>query len=132
MSAVASASTFEFDAALHRLGAIQKAAYRYTGHFQVSIESPGCDRIRVTLTPLERVPQWPCDPQQFPNDVLDQQLRELVADETRTLRDFLLAQAFSGLALTDPVGESADFRKDPLGIHHHRTASGVTKSGEGE
>jgi len=33
MSAVASASTFEFDATIHRLNAIQKAAYRYTGHF---------------------------------------------------------------------------------------------------
>ena len=132
MSVVTGPFNFEFDAAVHRLNAIQKAAYRYSGHFQVSIESPTSERIRVTLTRLACVPQWDCDPQQFPNDVLDQQLRELVADETRALRDFLLAQAFSGQSLADSVGESADFRQDPLGIHRHRAAAGATGSGGGE
>ncbi|MCA9059945.1 MAG: hypothetical protein KDA85_15665, partial [Planctomycetaceae bacterium] len=48
--------------------------------------------------------------------VLHEDLREMIAEETKVVRDILLAQAFSGLSMTDPDGETADFRKDPLGI----------------
>ena len=52
----------------------------------------------------------------FPNQVLDQDLRESIAEETKSVRDLILAQAFSGLPILDPLGETADFRGDILAI----------------
>jgi hypothetical protein len=49
-------------------------------------------------------------------EVLDQELREVVAEETAGIREVILAQAFLGLALTDEHGEHADFRDDSLQI----------------
>jgi hypothetical protein len=53
---------------------------------------------------------------EFRNELLDQDLRETIAEETGRVRNLLLAQAFSGLSLTDADADAADFRDDPLGI----------------
>lgn len=107
-------SVFEFDLTVFRLAAIQKAAYRFTGEFNVQMERLSEPRMRVALSPRVKLPSL--DPQSFSNEVLDQELREVVAEETRSVRELLLAQAFSGLSLVDPLGEGADFHADPLGI----------------
>jgi His-Xaa-Ser system protein HxsD len=106
---------FEFDLSLYRLAAIQKAAYRFTGPFSVELDRPSPKRVSVRLTPRPGVAQS-VDPSTLPNEVLDQELRETVAEETKTVRELLLAQAFSNLPLTDPIGENADYREDPLKI----------------
>src|SRR5689334_15002900 len=106
-----SATSFEFDPSVCRLGAVKKAAYRFSAHFDVQIEA-GEGAVRVTLRPRPSAPSWPCDLGSFPTEVLDQELRELVAEETKGVRDLLLAQAFSGLPLIDPTGEAADFHED--------------------
>lgn len=107
--------TFTFDPAVCRLSAVKKAAYRFTEQFSVTVEIEE-NRIVATLRELGRTPSRRCDPRRFPNEALDQELRELVAEETRPVRDILLAQAFSGLSLIDSVGETADWRGDPLGV----------------
>ncbi len=53
---------------------------------------------------------------EFRNEVLEQELREVVAEETRPVRDMLMAQAFSAFSLLDQEGDEGDYRKDPKGI----------------
>lgn len=105
---------FDFDLAIYRLAAIKKAAYRFAGEFEVSIEGLSDNRVRVALT--RRNANGRLSVPDFPREVLDQDLREQIAEETAGIRDILLAHTFSELPLTDAVGETADFRDDPLGI----------------
>jgi hypothetical protein len=57
----------------------------------------------------------------FRNELLDQDLRESIADQTERVRNLLLAQAFSGLAPTDAAADTADYRDDPLDIGRSET-----------
>ena len=109
-------ATFEFDQKLFRLSAIKKAAYRFTDGFSVHIEQVDASKIRVSLIPKSGVTSPRLTADSFENEVLDQELRETVEEETKGVRDLLLAQAFSGIQLVDPVGENADYRDDPLHI----------------
>jgi His-Xaa-Ser system protein HxsD len=110
---------FEFDLTLYRLSAIKKAAYRFTDGFIVHFEQPDVSKVRVSLTPKVDVSSPRLSAKLFENEVIDQELRETVAEETKGVRELLLAQAFSGIQLVDPVGENADYREDPLQISGH-------------
>ena len=107
---------FEFDLAVFRLEAIKKAVYRYAGAFTVEVEKVSDSRVRVTLSPCQLPPKVNLDPNRLRNEVLDQELREVVAEETKSVRDLLLAHTFSGLSLVDPVGETSDYQDDVLNI----------------
>lgn len=108
--------TFDFDPKVYRLTAIKKAAYRFSAHFDVKIDQNSAGIVRVELHRRASSTGINHDATRFPNEVLDQELREIVADETKSIRDVLLAQAFSGLAIVDPVGENGDHQLDPLDI----------------
>ncbi|MBN8603134.1 MAG: His-Xaa-Ser system protein HxsD [Planctomycetes bacterium] len=106
---------FEFSLSMFTAETIQKAAYRFTGNYAVSFRTLSQDVIEVTFRPLTmKVDHGKCS--DFPNEVLDQHLRGIVAKETADVRNIILAQAFTALAILDPVGESADYQDDPLGI----------------
>ena len=107
---------FDFDLGVFRLSAIKKAAYRFAGDFNVQVDQISATSVRVTVAARHDGGKNGVDPARLPSEVLDQELRELVAEETKSVRDLLLAQAFSGLALIDPVGETANYQEDPLGI----------------
>ncbi|MDZ4848911.1 MAG: hypothetical protein SGI77_06430 [Pirellulaceae bacterium] len=107
---------FHFDLLVHSMYVIKTTALRYSGHYHVAIESNGASRVSVILRPRDSSPLHPLDARQFDADVLEQELRERVALETKSVRELLLAQAFSAMALVDPETETSDFRDDPLGI----------------
>jgi len=107
---------FDFDANVFRPAAIKKAAYRFGDQWFIEITAPASDRVRVALTPKSGSAPVNLVEGQFRNEVLDQELRESVAEETERVRNLLLAQAFSGISMTDSVGESGDYCADPLGI----------------
>ena len=105
---------FEFDLSIIRLGAIKKAAYRFTNDFVVTISSIDGNKVVADFTPRVVVAnRTHMTLESFPNEVLDQDLRELVAEETSAVRDVLLAQAFSGISVVDPISETADYLDDP-------------------
>lgn len=110
------ALVFEFDLGIVRLAAIKKAAYRFTADYEVEFKPLHGSGVQVILTPRRALSQMAVLHPSFPNEVLDQELRELVADETKPIRDLIMAQTFSELSLTDPIGEEADYHEDPLGI----------------
>lgn len=105
--------TLEFDLRVIRLSAIKKAALRFAGCYSADIRLIGSEQANVVLTSQT---DQPVDSLSFRNETLDQDLREIVAEETMPVRNLLLAQAFAELSVVDPLGDSADFHNDPLGI----------------
>jgi His-Xaa-Ser system protein HxsD len=97
-----------FDAAVYRSNAVKKAAYKYGGLFYVLIAQRD-DLIEVRLKPKESCTPPDAQVGEFCNEVLDQELRETIADETSGIRDLLLAQAFSKTTLIDPELETGEY-----------------------
>ena len=109
-------ASFTFDLRIYSLSSIKKAVYRFTSDYVANISKSSEWEAVVTLEPKLPGKAVRIDAKTLPNEVVDQDLRELVAKETIQVRNILLAQAFSGLAITDPTGESVDFRDDPMHI----------------
>src|SRR5437899_2368559 len=106
----------DIDASVIRLEAVKKAAYRFGASFFADIALVSPTQIRVTMQPRSDREDPVALVGEFKNEALDQELREVVAKETEAVRNLILAQAFSKTGLLDPVGESADYRVDPLRI----------------
>jgi len=105
-----------FDPAVYRLSAVKKAAYKFGHRCFVRIATQPDGHIQAVLrakAPLNDPNDLAGD---FCNEVLDQELREVVAEETEALRNIILAQAFSAASLTDEHADDADYRTDPKGI----------------
>lgn len=110
----AATASIRIDLSVYRLSAVKKAAYRFSGSATANLAVDGGHAV-VSLTPTSS--SSPPDlAQAFLRELLDQELRELVAEETAQVRNLILAQVFSRTNLLDPVGEEADFRADPMGI----------------
>ena len=106
----------DLDTTIYRLGAIKKAAYRFGDRCHVQIKPVDKTRVAVILQSKRTLDNVAFLTGEFQNEVLDQELREVVAAETEAVRNLILAQAFSRTSLIDPVGETADYRSDPLRI----------------
>jgi His-Xaa-Ser system protein HxsD len=106
----------EFDARIYRLTAVKKAAYKFGNRCHIQIEAVGEHQTRVVLRAKGTMENFRFLAGEFQNEVLDQELRETVTDETKGIQNLLLAQAFSATSLLDPLGESADEGVDPLNI----------------
>lgn len=114
--------TLIVDPCVYRLSAVKKAVYRFGDRCFVKIETLPDGGIQVRLTPKSDNVEVNGLEGDFLNEVLDQDLREQIAEETERVRNLLLAQAFSGLSLSDETAESADYRQDPLGIGRSQMA----------
>jgi His-Xaa-Ser system protein HxsD len=120
--------TLEFDLRVCRLSAIKKAAHRFAGRYSSNIHLHGEESALVTLSLQSGTL---IDAKSFQNEVLDQELREVVAEETKSIRQILLAHAFSQLSIVDPLGDTADFRDDPLfiSVESHGAIPNVDEDG---
>jgi His-Xaa-Ser system protein HxsD len=106
----------DVDPQVYRLSAVKKAAYRLGDRCFAQIEIGAEGRIQVRLTPKSDKVSLQGLAGDFRQELLDQELRESIAQETERVRNLILAQAFSGVSLTDPAAETADYREDPLDI----------------
>jgi His-Xaa-Ser system protein HxsD len=106
------------DSKVYRLSAIKKATYKFGGLFHVLIEQHD-HATEVRMKPKES--SAPIDKLvgEFCNEVLDQELRETVAEETAGILNLLLAQAFSKTSLIDPAMETAEYDTE----HREETVS---------
>jgi len=88
-----------FDARLHSLLAIKKAAYRLLGRATIGVQLEG-DSISCQISPApdEDIAVLARD---FRNEVLDQDLRDEIAAETAPLRNAILAHVFSKTGLQE-------------------------------
>jgi His-Xaa-Ser system protein HxsD len=89
-----------FDARVHSLTVIKKAAYRFLDRFTVAITREGEDWA-CELSFLNPVSASDAQKlgQALQAEVLDQDLREIIAAETESVRNAVLAVAFSRTGL---------------------------------
>ncbi len=120
--------TLTFDPAVYRLAAIKKAAYKFGDRCNVEITTQLSSGTAVRLTPRTCDLNLDLIASDFHNEVLDQDLREAIAEETASIRSLLLAQAFSATSLVDPIGETADYQADPLRICQPDGAGQISQS----
>ncbi len=89
-----------FDEATHTADAIQRAAYKFCAHFALELQRND-GRFLCTLHFLDGQEQDPGVVDSFRIEVLDQILRERIRNETQTVRNVILAVAFSKTKLSD-------------------------------
>jgi His-Xaa-Ser system protein HxsD len=87
----------QLDLRVYRLSAIKAAAYRIADRCAVSLDAPDGDTILVTLLFRRQVTEVAARDAllAFHQEVLDQELREQLREETEPVRALILAQAFS-------------------------------------
>lgn len=85
------------DIGVYRLTAIKKAAYRFADRFTAVIGSPDQQGVPLELIfrPATSAATASEAARQFFEELLDQELREQIGDETRAVRSLIIAQAFS-------------------------------------
>lgn len=95
-------TVLEFDASCHSVDAIQRAAYRYSDRLSAEIACVG-DQITCRLFNVDEAPLLSdAVVSDFRNEVLDQVLRERIRRETESVRNLVLAYAFSNTAVVEP------------------------------
>jgi His-Xaa-Ser system protein HxsD len=87
---------------VYRCSAVKKAAYKFTHIFHIVINHPDPSATVVTLRPKSASADAEAAVGDFLNEVLDQDLRECIAEETNSIRDLILAQAFSQVSVFHP------------------------------
>ena len=94
---------------------LHKCFYWYTRDYQVTIQ-PGINhQTQVRLVVKEHVAvDFTSLQHQVHNDLLDFRLRELIAEETRPIRELLVAKAFAHYAPPQPLTAPIS---DPVGFH---------------
>ena len=95
------ASIFHFSGRLFQIDSIKRAAYKFTDRFAFEFKLQG-DEIICSATPLAEATREDLDRFKlaFQNEVLDQDLRSQIAAETSSVRNAILAHAFSNTGLS--------------------------------
>jgi His-Xaa-Ser system protein HxsD len=89
-----------FDLSSYSLDAVQRAAYRLSDRAscEILVEEGA---VEVVLTPLEDADDVAGMVAELRNEALDQVLRERIREETRDVRNLVLALAFSRTGLIE-------------------------------
>ena len=89
-----------FSSQTYNLDTIKRAAYRFTGQLAFNF-LPEKEFIVCQITPLtgDAATDMEAAINEFKNEVLDQDLRRTIADETAATRNVILAHVFSKTGL---------------------------------
>ncbi len=90
-----------FDLSINSITAIKKAVYKFAGDCSAILSTAEPNQLKaelsfpetISLTERKAVVRALC------NEVIDQDLREQIAQETEAIRNLILAQAFSKTSL---------------------------------
>lgn len=107
---------FNLDTAVYRLTAIKKAAYKFSGRCVVQIRLVDQQTAEVQLEASAASVDLQNVRRDFLREVTDQELREVVLEETAGVRNLLLAQAFSSTSLIPDDEGVDDYQLDPQRI----------------
>lgn len=105
-----------FDPAVYRVSAIKKATYKFGDRFHALIRTLDNGVIEVTLKAKLHLDDAQFMAGEYCNEVLDQELREEIADNTQGIRNLLLAHAFSKTSLLNADLETEDYHAGPLNV----------------
>lgn len=89
---------------IYSLNALKKACYKFSSEFSVKFEKIDDDKMKVNFNFIPSINREQKEEiiHQFHNELLDQDLREIVFKETETVRNLILAHAFSKTTLIEP------------------------------
>ena len=104
------------DAKVYRVSAVKKAAYKFGNRCHCLIATRDDNSIEVVLKPKVPLDNLEYLAGEFCNEVLDQDLREVIAEQTDSVRNILLAHAFSRTSLVNEELDSVDYHTDSLGV----------------
>lgn len=85
----------EVDLGVYGLGAVMRAAHRFTGRCFIHLRRSGADRVEVRFLARPGGGALETVAGEFLNELLDQRLRDIVAAETELERNLILAHALS-------------------------------------
>lgn len=98
-----SKKTLEIDLTVINLNSVKQAAYKFTDLCSFIFEQKN-KRLFVTINFLKIMDQNEKEDivNKLYNEILDQDLRQIIADETEHVRNLILANAFSNSELIEP------------------------------
>jgi His-Xaa-Ser system protein HxsD len=105
------------DLSIYAIAALRRTAYKFTDRcylFLARCEDPGW--LMVTFGAKDEQQNLAPLLGEFCNELLDQQIRDDLANEAGTIRDLIVAQAFAEGNLLDPQRDEGSYQDDPLGI----------------
>ena len=95
------------DITVYSLEAILKTAYRFTDRAYIHLQSTETNSVEIRIRPKLITDDPDTILGDFFNDLIDQRLRTVVANETRDVRDLIMAHALSHTVLIRPDLESS-------------------------
>ncbi len=101
---------------VHPLDVVLRACHAFTATCAVSARGAGPGHLAVELAARDANDLPPAIGGEFWNALIDAHLRVRIADETRAIRELLVAQAFCEADLLDRRESEGDEREDPRGI----------------
>jgi His-Xaa-Ser system protein HxsD len=108
--------TIRVDLAIYPLELVLRTCHVFTGRCYISPRMDGDSHVVIDLQPRDEGDALRDLAGQFSNALLDARVRALVADETRTIRELLVAQAFCEADLLDRRDAESDEHADPRRI----------------
>ena len=104
------------DLSVYGIETVLKSVYRFTGSCFVHLQHDGDRVVALRMRPKRPEEDPDLAIRNLLNDLVDQQLRSIVAVETAATRDLIMAHALSQTTLIRPDLETADPKKDPQNV----------------
>lgn len=92
----------QLPSSLFGISAVKRAAYKFTGFFHFIFQGAEASTLVLYLRPKTDSIDTEKLIGDFYNELLDQDLREIIAQETGAVRDLILAEAFSQVSILHP------------------------------
>ena len=114
--------TLKIDTSVYSLSSVFRSCYKFTDRCYIFLarSEENENIVSARLTNKDQSVNLEDLSGEFYNELLDNQLREVLAAESGQIRDLIVAQAFSEGNLLEPSRDELDYEKDPLGIGQHR------------
>lgn len=106
----------DIDLSIYDVDTITNAAHAFTARCYVFVQSVHSGVLRVSFATRIEDDNLRDIVGAFGNALLDAHLRRTIAEETRAIRELLVAQAFSEADLLDRAESEGDEHDDPRGI----------------
>jgi len=108
--------TITIDLSIYSLDVVLRTCHLFTSRCFVTPRAIADGRIGVEFAARDEKDSLRDLAGAFSNALLDSHLRAVIADETRAIRELLVAQAFCEADLLDRRGIESDEHADPRGI----------------
>jgi His-Xaa-Ser system protein HxsD len=104
------------DTAIYPIDVVSRTCFAFTARAYIFMTPCGDHSVRVDMAPKETGGDITAIAGQLSNALLEQSLRARIAEETRAIRELIVAQAFCEGDLLDRRDVEADPAEDPRHI----------------